>query len=647
MTPRRYGIRARILLAAVLPLTLVAVLLSAVFMLGRMADVEQAHLQQEKALIRQLAAASEFGVFAGAVDNLQSLVNGAMREPDVLSVTILDSRASVLARAGTPGYTALPLLGRQEYTVGGAQGAVELLVQPIAATRHSLGDMFERNALAGDVGPQLLGHVLVEFSRESLQQRQRRLLLLGLGVALGGLALSWALALRIARGVIQPVLRVSRRIERIGQGDFVPQDRVREDDPLRDLQLGLNDMALRLKSGRDELRQQVQAATLELRERKEEAETATRAKSRFLAAASHDLRQPTHALGMFVARLAQLSADDESKRVVAGLDASVRALQDMLDALLDLSKLEAEVVPVRLLAFPLDGVFEQVRAAFATDAAAKGLRLRLRPTGAWVQSDPIVLHRILLNLVSNAVRYTEHGTVLVACRTAADGQSVRIEVRDSGIGISKEHQQKVFGEFYQVGNLERDRTKGLGLGLSIVERSCRLLGHGLTMRSQPGCGTRFCVTVPLASAEPDNPSESAPDSVPLDELAGLQVLVVEDDSLGSTALADLLQSWGCGVLLADGQQTACDRLRQGPAPDVIVSDYRLRDGHHGIGTVRLLREIAGRPIPACLMSGDTDTDVMLQAKAAGLVLLHKPVRPAKLRNLLRRLGKEAQQLEKP
>lgn len=636
---KRYGIRTRILLAAMLPLVVVAVLLSAVFMFGRVTDVQQAHLQQQKALIRQLAAAGEFGVFAGAVDNLQTLVNGAMREPDVLSVSIFDNRSRLMARAGRVGYSSLPLLGATESAQADADGATELLVQPIASTSHSLGDIFERNSLAGDVGQQLLGHVVVEFSRESLLARRRRLLLLGLGVTLGGLLVSCLLALRIARGVIQPVLRVSRRIERIGQGDFSEQQTVRDDDPLRDLQLGLNQMAISLKSGREELQQQVLAATLELRARKEEAETATRAKSRFLAAASHDLRQPAHALGMFVARLAQLQGDAQTKRVVAGLDASVRALQDMLDALLDLSRLEAESVHVRVLAFPIESVFEQVRNAFASAAAEKGLRLRFRPSRAWVLSDPILLHRVVLNLVSNAVRYTPSGTVLVACRPLKGGTQMRIEVWDSGMGIAAEHQQKVFAEFFQIGNLERDRTKGLGLGLSIVERSCRLLAHPLAMRSQPGCGTRFSVTVPLAATQSDAAHEASSDSVPMDELAGLHVMVVEDDSLGSAALADLLGSWGCTVTLADGQQTACDRLRLGPLPDVIVSDYRLRDGHHGIGTVRLLREISGRAIPACLVSGDTDAEVLQQARAAGLVLLHKPVRPAKLRNLLRRLGK--------
>ncbi len=636
---RRYGIRTRILLAAMLPLVVVALLLSAVFMFGRVADVQQAYLQQQKALTRQLAAAGEFGVFAGAVDNLQTLVNGAMREPDVLSVSIFDNRGRLLARAGKVGYASLPLLGAQESALADADGATELLVQPIASTSHSLGDIFERNSLAGDVGQQLLGHVVVEFSRESLLERRRRLLLLGLGVTLGGLLVSCLLALRIARGVIQPVLRVSRRIERIGQGDFSEQQPVRDDDPLRDLQLGLNQMAVSLKSGREELQQQVLAATLELRARKEEAETATRAKSRFLAAASHDLRQPAHALGMFVARLAQLQGDAQTKRVVAGLDASVRALQDMLDALLDLSRLEAESVHVRVLAFPIESVFEQVRNAFASAAADKGLRLRFRPSRAWVLSDPILLHRVVLNLVSNAVRYTASGTVLAACRPVAGGTLMRIEVWDSGIGIAQEHQQKVFAEFFQVGNLERDRTKGLGLGLSIVERSCRLLAHPLAMRSQPGCGTRFTVTVPLAATQSDGIREASPDSVPMDELAGLRVLLVEDDTLGSVALAGLLESWGCTVTLADGQQTACDRLREGATPDVIVSDYRLRDGHHGIGTVRLLREISGHAIPACLVSGDTDAEVMQQARSAGLVLLHKPVRPAKLRSLLRRLGK--------
>jgi len=203
-------------------------------------------------------------------------------------------------------------------------------------------------------------------------------------------------------------------------------------------------MAQRLETGRDELEQRIATATRALREKKEQAETATLAKSRFLAAASHDLRQPMHALGMFVARLAQLPHDVPTAQLIDNLEASVQALQDLLDV----SSLESRAAQAQLRPLALADLFAQLRASLALTADQKGLRLHVRPTQVWLLSDSVLLHRILLNLLSNALRYTSSGSVLLACRPAADGQHVRIEVWDSGIGIAPEHQLFIFQEFY-------------------------------------------------------------------------------------------------------------------------------------------------------------------------------------------------------
>lgn len=262
------------------------------------------------------------------------------------------------------------------------------------------------------------------------------------------------------------------------------------------------------------------------------AENASQAKSRFLASASHDLRQPAHALGLFVARLAQLPHDAQTKHLVDSMDASVRAMQDMLDGFFDISRLDSEQAQISRVAFPIEGIFGQLRNSFASAAGDKGLRLRFRPTKAWVESDPGLLHRILLNLVSNAVRYTQQGGILVACRPTQDDTQLRIEVRDSGVGIAAQHHEEIFQEFFQVENPERDRDKGLGVGLSIVDRACRLLNHPLSMRSAPGSGTRFTLTVPLAPARPDGSYEDATILAAKVEFNGLRVLLIEDDALG-------------------------------------------------------------------------------------------------------------------
>ena len=648
LTLARFSIRARMLLAALLPVTLVATLLAAVFLVVRVGDNAQAHDQRARSLIRQVALASEYGLFSANIASLQTIASGVLREADVRAAAIVDAQGSVLVRVGKPGYAGLPKLSGQEGHLVDPATGIDRLIQPIVATQVALDDTLERSAADTAVKPQLLGHVVMEFSRQSLNQRERDMLAAGLAITLGGLLFGGALAVLIGRSVVQPIMRVSRMIQRIGDGELSVRDEAVPNDPLRDLQKGLNQMAERLELGHEEMAQRVALATSELREKKEEAEVATHAKSQFLAAASHDLRQPTHALGMFVARLGQLPHDAQTRHLVTNLDASVRAMQDLLDGLLDISKLDAGAVQVNLHATPLNAIFEQIRLAMLEAASEKGLRLRVRPTSAWVRSDPVLLQRILQNLVANAVRYTQQGSVLLACRSPGDGADVggrvRIEVWDSGIGIAPEHQTQVFREFYQVGNAERDRTRGLGLGLNIVERTAHLLGHSFTLRSRLGQGTRFTLEVPLSRAEAA-PPEPAP-AAAVTRLNGLAVMVIEDDALAAEGLVGLLASWGCTVVAADGQQQALAYMAQSGVPDVIVSDYRLRGGENGIAAIDALRVAAGHSIAACLMSGDTDQALITQARQAGLTLLHKPVRPAKLRSLLRSLTTDASHQER-
>lgn len=237
-------------------------------------------------------------------------------------------------------------------------------------------------------------------------------------------------------------------------------------------------------------------ALQQVRQSKEQIEAVSAAKTRLLAAASHDLRQPAHAIGLYVA---QLETAPVSPELVAGLDASVRALQEMLDVFFDYSRLDMHSTPAQPRPMPLEPVFRQLRICFADLAAQKGLRLRVRQTRAWVQSDPVLLQRVLLNLLSNALRYTERGGILVGCRMR-QGQPC-IEVRDSGIGIAPEHHAQIFEEFFQVKNPARERALGLGLGLSMVQRSCALLRHPLTLRSELGRGSCFTLSLPPATSD--------------------------------------------------------------------------------------------------------------------------------------------------
>jgi signal transduction histidine kinase len=376
----------------------------------------------------------------------------------------------------------------------------------------------------------------------------------------------------------------------------------------------------------------------QLRQGKEQAEAAYQAKSRFLAAASHDLRQPAHALGMFVARLTQLPHDTQTKELVAGVDASVRALQEMLDAFFDYSRLDGVSIDVRLSAFPINRIFDQLRTSFSAMATDKGLRLCIRPSCLWLNSDPVLLHRVLLNLLSNAVQNTSQGSILVICRPPQGTGPARIEVLDSGIGMASEHHEKIFEEFFQIGNHERDRAKGQGLGLSLVARACRLLNHPLRLRSALDRGTRFTLEVPVAPTATLPADLAVPPTVDFlvkSALDGFRVLLIEDDALGGLALQGVLASWGCQVAIARDASTACALLPSLAQPEFILSDYRLPGQHNGIEAIRLLRGQLGHEVAACVISGDTEDAVRHQVQQAGLVLLQKPVRPAKLRSLLR------------
>jgi PAS domain S-box-containing protein len=384
------------------------------------------------------------------------------------------------------------------------------------------------------------------------------------------------------------------------------------------------------------------AIEVELKVAKSKAENASRAKSRFLASASHDLRQPAHALGMFVARLSKMPNNAQTAQLVAGLETSVSTMQDMLDRFFDISRLDEEGTEITTGVFPIEGIFNQLRLSFSNVASDKGLRLRLRPSPAWVRSEPNLLHRILLNLVGNAIRYTQHGTVLVAARPTRDGTQLRIEVRDSGIGIDAQHHDEIFQEFFQVDNPQRDRAKGFGVGLNIVARACRLLNHPLSIRSALGCGTCFSVLVPIAPPAHSQAESLPDDATTMGELDGLSILLIEDDVLVTAGLSALLKAWGCKVAVANNARMACEMARQGKVCDIIVSDFRLGGGDNGIDAIRMLREIASQQTAACLMTGDTDPQIKKQAQAAGITLLLKPVRPAKLRSLLRRLMAEDQ-----
>jgi len=374
----------------------------------------------------------------------------------------------------------------------------------------------------------------------------------------------------------------------------------------------------------------------DLAERNREVELANLAKSRFLAAASHDLRQPLHALNLFAAQLRDQTDPTERARLVARIDAAIDSMNELFNALLDISKLDAGVLVPDISEFPVGHLLSRIETTFAATAREKGLRLRVMQSRAWVRTDAILLERILLNLVSNAIRYTSHGGIIVGCRRRGD--SVRIEVWDSGIGLAEDHHRNIFAEFYQVGAATPGQRAGMGLGLSIVDGLCRLLDHPIDLTSRPGEGSRFAVSVPWASAR-QPPVESA---VTFDTIANPTqdklIVVIDDDALVLDGMRGLLQGWGCRVVTAGSDDAALAGLaaHQG-YPNLVISDYFLANGRTGVDVIERLRSAFAAPIPAFLISGDTTTERMRDANACGLPLLHKPVNPMALRSMVNQL----------
>ena len=356
-----------------------------------------------------------------------------------------------------------------------------------------------------------------------------------------------------------------------------------------------------------------------------QAEAANLAKSKFLAAASHDLRQPVHAQGLFLEVLARSELTDEQRGVLANARAAGTASAEMLNTLLDFSRIEAGVVKPHVQAFRLQPLLHKIEIELAAQADTKGIVYRSRETHAVAASDAALVELILRNLVSNAIRYTEAGGVLVGCRTRGD--AVDVEVWDTGIGIAPEHQQDVFREFHQLGNPERDRRKGLGLGLAIAGGLAAALGQALTLRSRAGRGSVFSLRLPLTAA-PVNQAAATRSGDPL-RLLDLRVLVIDDDETVRAGMAHLLRDWGAACETAGSIQEALT-LARACAPQLVISDYRLREQRTGAEAIAAVRDALGFDVPALLITGDTAPERLREAGASGVALLHKPVAPADL-----------------
>lgn len=399
-----------------------------------------------------------------------------------------------------------------------------------------------------------------------------------------------------------------------------------------------------LRQRRDALAQVVETRTAELKEKNSELARLNELQAerqseltRFLAVASHDLRQPMHALNLYVSAMAGMEMSRQAAAVLGNVQRCARIMDDMFLALLDLSRLDAQVIKPTAESFPIARLLAATELEFAPQAKAKGVRLRSAPCSAWINSDPALVAQILGNLTANAVRYTKSGAILIGCRRK--GARLRVAVFDTGVGIPLDKQKTVFEEFFQLDNAAHDRTQGLGLGLAIVKRLARLLSAPITLVSVPGRGSMFAVDLPLTSSEPLDPSRRPGGVVRSgDQLNGKLIVAVDDEEGIQDAMRLLLGQWGCTVVAAASARSAIDTLKaNGQVPDVLITDDRLSADENGLAVIAAMRQEFGPQLPALIVTGTVTPERVQTISQEEIPVLHKPVDPVELHAALLQL----------
>lgn len=652
---KQLSIRQYVAWLTFIPLFILAISLETYFLHDRFVEMDQELLDKGELVAHQLASSGEYGVFSNNLEFLQNIANAALQQMDVRGVVILDSNSEILASAGqfsgnfndgtidlstAQNRLLLASTGKIDHSVvlhpstSDARGL--WLYHAIVPAQIALDDLGTKTAVKPT------GSVLVEISRTRHERHKTRMFWTALLATALFLAITLYLVHIASRRITQPIRKLSEAIQSIGAGQLDTRVSLSTGvHELATLAQGLNRTTEHLQQEKVALQQRIEEATLALRAKKEEAERASHDKSRFLAVASHDLRQPLHALGLYVAELQRKMSGTGQQRLVEQVEQSVEALSTLLNALLDISKLDAGAVVPQMRICSVDAMLKRIAADYQMLADVKNIRLAVRPCTGYVTSDPLLLERILANLVSNAIRYTyQNGSVLIACRRR--GNSLRIEVRDNGVGISKADQGNIFREFFQLAQPQLDTSKGLGLGLAIVDRLVKLLGHRIELRSVPGKGSVFALEVPISAhsgkisvATAAQDQHDSGQEAEISPLAGKRLLIVDDDVAVLAGTASILSSWGCQVSAVTSVAQVEQLMSSGVEWDFIVSDYQLENNTSGIDVVDLVRQHQkNQTIPCVLITGDTSPAVLKLASVSGHYLLHKPVRPAKLRSLI-------------
>ncbi|MBX3667590.1 MAG: response regulator [Rhodocyclaceae bacterium] len=617
-----WTIDARVMLAALLPTILIAIALAWYFTHTRIDDLDQSLNDRGLVIARLLGPNSEFGVFSGNAVLLKSLADSAATQPDVSGVAVLDASGKVLAVSGVlvhlsdhvPALPDRPQLLRRDRR-GLFFGA------PIKSVQVVHDELFQ----GGDVEPPVppLGMVLVEVSVERFHSVRDRLIRSALVITMGGLVIAIWLARWLARGVTRPIMDLADTVGQIERGNLQARASVPTGGAVKMLEHGINAMAQSMDSARAGLEKRIADATAELQAQKEGAEHARTQMRQFLGAASHDLRQPLQALGLFCRALRRHVADSEGEHLVGRIERATLTLDNTLEALLDINKFDAGVVQATTQDFPLAPLLENLRATFSPTAAERGLRFKVRPSALWCHSDPLLLERIVANLVANALRYTEHGGVVLGCRRAGD--EIRIEIWDTGRGIAADKIPLIFREFERGGVQEQKfEERGLGLGLAIVDRLARLLKHRVDCQSTPARGSVFRVHLARARPRFALPAYSA-SAIDLSCLQGACVAIADDVPEVLEALGALFASLGAEVIAETSGVRLVMALGE-RQPGLLVTDFRLSESETGLDVIAAVRAHCAREVPALVVSGETDLQLADMLAEHGVPLVKKPVR---------------------
>ncbi len=515
----------------------------------------------------------------------------------------------------------------------------EILAKSEASDQQKGRSLGVTAPVAGENG-RSIGKVMVEISLDAVDKARRSILLdvlVLLAVTLAGVGLAgwWA-----ARRIGAPINRLGEAVDRLGAGEEVSVA-IEGTAEMRRLQNGFNEAARALADSWRLLQSRIAHATAELESKNIQLEVASQAKTRLLAAASHDLRQPLHALTLFSDGLANGETDPVRLQRIGHIRECVASLDRLFSELLNLSQLDAGVIQPQWVDFPLDHLFDELSRNFRPVAEEKNLRLVVRKTELWVRCDYVMLSRILNNLVSNSLRHTVEGGVLIGARRR--GKGVRVEVVDTGIGIPSQHQTRVFEEFFQVDpNGSAGNTRGLGLGLATVQRLAALLNTRVELSSVSKRGTCVRVTVRTAKSGAIAPVPLM-GGIALSEeeqadLRGVRVLVIDDERTILEGLQVVLSSWGIEVMAAQTRTEALAFADTWPEPpDIVVSDLLLQGGDSGLEVLVALEQHPrgiGTGTARLLVTGETKPDRLREVASAGIAVLYKPVAPKTLRQAI-------------